>query len=168
MHPVRVDAGGSFLSYELWPRVLRRRALSSRPAAHTFYELLYRGRPLRFNLTANTHLLAPSFLCETRRGGLGRTLLRARVPACHLLGQVQDPQLDGGLAAISACDGLVSAGQGDEGCGPGGWGQGAWLGPEQPRRLAAPTPASTHRWPAGDLWGPGDRVPWGLCVDLGK
>ncbi|XP_060035540.1 A disintegrin and metalloproteinase with thrombospondin motifs 7 [Erinaceus europaeus] len=108
VHPVRVDAGGSFLSYELWPRVLRRRALSSsRLAAQAFYEVLYRGRPLRFNLTANTHLLAPGFLCETRRGGLGRTLLRARVPACHLLGQVQDPQLDSGLAAISACDGLM-------------------------------------------------------------
>lgn len=107
---MRVDAGGSFLSYELWPRALRKRDVSARRAAPAFYELQYRGRELRFNLTANVHLLAPGFVSETRRrGGLGRTHIRARAPACHLLGQVQDPELEGGLAAISACDGLVSA-----------------------------------------------------------
>lgn len=110
MHPVRVDSGGSFLSYELWPRALRKRDLSARPSAPTFYELQYRGRELRFNLTTNPHLLAPGFVSETRRrGGLGRAHIRARAPACHLLGEVQDPELEGGLAAISACDGLVSA-----------------------------------------------------------
>ncbi|XP_032692766.1 A disintegrin and metalloproteinase with thrombospondin motifs 7 [Lontra canadensis] len=107
VHPVRVDAGGSFLSYELWPRALRKRDVSARRAAPAFYELQYRGRELRFNLTTNPHLLAPSFVSETRRrGGLGRTHIRARAPACHLLGEVQDPELEGGLAAISACDGL--------------------------------------------------------------
>ncbi|XP_034880226.1 A disintegrin and metalloproteinase with thrombospondin motifs 7 [Mirounga leonina] len=107
VHPVRVDAGGSFLSYELWPRALRKRDVSARRAAPAFYELQYRGRELRFNLTANAHLLAPGFVSETRRrGGLGRTHIRARAPACHLLGEVQDPELEGGLAAISACDGL--------------------------------------------------------------
>ncbi|XP_066885548.1 A disintegrin and metalloproteinase with thrombospondin motifs 7 isoform X4 [Kogia breviceps] len=107
VHPVRVDAGGSFLSYELWPRALRKRDVSARPAAPAFYELQYRGRELRFNLTANSHLLAPGFVSETRRrGGLGRAHIRARAPACHLLGDVQDPELEGGLAAISACDGL--------------------------------------------------------------
>ena len=109
VHPVRVDAGGSFLSYELWPRALRKRDVSARPAAPAFYELQYRGRELRFNLTANSHLLAPGFVSETRRrGGLGRAHIRARAPTCHLLGEVQDPELEGGLAAISACDGLVS------------------------------------------------------------
>ncbi|XP_058398176.1 A disintegrin and metalloproteinase with thrombospondin motifs 7 isoform X2 [Diceros bicornis minor] len=107
VHPVRVDAGGSFLSYELWPRALRKRDVSARRAAPAFYELQYRGRELRFNLTANPHLLAPGFVSETRRrGGLGRAHIRARAPACHLLGEVQDPELEGGLAAVSACDGL--------------------------------------------------------------
>ncbi|XP_039072725.1 A disintegrin and metalloproteinase with thrombospondin motifs 7 [Hyaena hyaena] len=108
VHPVRVDAGGAFVSYELWPRALRKRDVSARRAARAFYELLYRGRPLRFNLTANARLLAPGFVSETRRrGGLGRAHIRARAPACHLLGEVRDPQLRGGLAAISACGGLT-------------------------------------------------------------
>nr|XP_055219913.1 A disintegrin and metalloproteinase with thrombospondin motifs 7 isoform X3 [Gorilla gorilla gorilla] len=107
VHPVRVDAGGSFLSYELWPRALRKRDVSVRRDAPAFYELQYRGRELRFNLTANQHLLAPGFVSETRRrGGLGRAHIRAHTLACHLLGEVQDPELEGGLAAISACDGL--------------------------------------------------------------
>ncbi|KAK2087897.1 hypothetical protein P7K49_033804 [Saguinus oedipus] len=94
VHPVRVDAGGSFLSYELWPRALRKRDLSGHRDAPAFYQLQYRGRELRFHLTANPHLLAPGF---------------AHSPACHLLGEVQDPELEGGLAAISARYGLVSA-----------------------------------------------------------
>ncbi|XP_072593608.1 A disintegrin and metalloproteinase with thrombospondin motifs 7 [Vulpes vulpes] len=107
VHPVRVDAGGSFLSYELWPRALRKRDGSAPRATPTFYELQYRGRELRFNLTANTHLLAPGFVSETRRrGDLGSAHIHAQAPACHLLGEVQDPELEGGLAAISACDGL--------------------------------------------------------------
>lgn len=109
VHPVRVDAGGAFLSYELWPRALRKRAVSARRAARAFYELQFRGRALRFHLEANAHLLAPGFVSETRRrGGLGRAHIRSHAPACHLLGQVQTPELEGGLAAISACDGLVS------------------------------------------------------------
>ncbi|XP_015335838.1 A disintegrin and metalloproteinase with thrombospondin motifs 7 [Marmota marmota marmota] len=107
VHPVRVDAGGSFLSYDLWPRALRKRDVSARRDVPSFYELQYRGRELRFNLTANPYLLAPSFVSETRRrGGLGRSHIRTHVQACHLLGEVQDPELEGGLAAISACDGL--------------------------------------------------------------
>uniref|UniRef100_A0A2K6FAE1 A disintegrin and metalloproteinase with thrombospondin motifs 7 n=1 Tax=Propithecus coquereli TaxID=379532 RepID=A0A2K6FAE1_PROCO len=107
VHPVRVDAGGSFLSYELWPRALRKRDVSAPRAARAFYELRFRGRALRFNLSATPHLLAPGFVSETRRrGGLGRAHIRARAPACHLRGDVQDPELQGGLAAISACDGL--------------------------------------------------------------
>ncbi|XP_076982869.1 A disintegrin and metalloproteinase with thrombospondin motifs 7 [Tamandua tetradactyla] len=107
VHPVRVDAGGSFLSYELWPRAPRKRDVSARRDAPAFYELRYRGRELRFNLTLNPHLLAPGFVRETRRrGGLGRAHITARTPACHLLGAVRDPELRGGLAAISACDGL--------------------------------------------------------------
>ncbi|XP_037367288.2 LOW QUALITY PROTEIN: A disintegrin and metalloproteinase with thrombospondin motifs 7 [Talpa occidentalis] len=107
VHPVRVDAGGAFLSYELWPRALRKRAVSAPRAAPAFYELLFHGRTLRFNLSANAHLLAPGFVRETRRrGGLGRTLVHTQAPACHLLGHVRDPELEGGPAAISACDGL--------------------------------------------------------------
>ncbi|KAK2082159.1 hypothetical protein P7K49_039384 [Saguinus oedipus] len=110
VHPVRVEAGGSFLSYELWPRTLRKRDLSGHRDAPAFYQLQYHGHELRFNLTANPHLLAPGFVSKTRRrGGLGHVHIQAHSPACHLLGEVQDPELEGGLAAISACYGLVSA-----------------------------------------------------------
>ncbi|KAM6201059.1 A disintegrin and metalloproteinase with thrombospondin motifs 7 [Rhynchocyon petersi] len=107
VHPVRVDAGGAFLSYELWPHARHKRDLPAQLSTPTYYELLYRGRELRFNLTTNQHLLAPGFVTETRRGGsLGRTHIQASSTACHLIGEVQDPELNGGLAAISACKGL--------------------------------------------------------------
>lgn len=108
VHPVRVDAGGAFLSYELWPRALRKRALSEGGAASAFYRLRFRGRDLRLHLGATPDLLAPGFVSETRRaGGLGSAHIRRAVPpACHLQGRVQSPQQEGGLAAISACDGL--------------------------------------------------------------
>lgn len=110
VHPVRVDAGGSFLSYELWPRVLRKRDVSASQASSAFYQLQYQGRELLFNLTTNPYLLAPGFVSEIRRrSSLGHMHIRTRAPTCHLLGDVQDPELEGGFAAISACDGLVSS-----------------------------------------------------------
>ncbi|XP_021494389.1 A disintegrin and metalloproteinase with thrombospondin motifs 7 [Meriones unguiculatus] len=107
VHPVRVDAGGSFLSYELWPRVLRKRDVSATKASSTFYQLQYQGRELLFNMTTNPYLLAPGFVSEIRRrNSLGHVHIRTQAPNCHLLGDVQDPELEGGFAAISACDGL--------------------------------------------------------------
>ncbi|XP_027266763.1 A disintegrin and metalloproteinase with thrombospondin motifs 7 isoform X1 [Cricetulus griseus] len=108
VHPVRVDAGGSFLSYELWPpRVLHKRDVSATQASSAFYQLQYQGRELLFNLTTNPYLLAPGFVSEIRRrSSLGQMHIRTHVPTCHLLGDVQDPELEGGFAAISACDGL--------------------------------------------------------------
>lgn len=110
VHPVRVDAGGSFLSYELWPRVVRKRDVSATQASSAFYQLQYQGRELLFNLTTNPYLLAPGFVSEIRRrNSLGHVHIQTSVPTCHLLGDVQDPELEGGFAAISACDGLVSS-----------------------------------------------------------
>lgn len=110
VHPVRVDAGGSFLSYELWPRAVRKRDVSATQASSAFYQLQYQGRELFFNLTTNPYLLAPGFVSETRRhSSLDHVHIRTHVPTCHLLGDVQDPELEGGFAAISTCDGLVSS-----------------------------------------------------------
>ncbi|XP_072484687.1 A disintegrin and metalloproteinase with thrombospondin motifs 7 [Notamacropus eugenii] len=108
VHPIRVDAGGSFVSYDLSPRVLRRRDLLSRASPPTYYELLYQGRELRFNLSINTQLLAPGFVSETRYGGISHAKIRPYTHsyACHLLGEVQDAELEGGFAAISSCNGL--------------------------------------------------------------
>ncbi|XP_050996221.1 A disintegrin and metalloproteinase with thrombospondin motifs 7 [Acomys russatus] len=107
VHPVRVDAGGSFLSYELWPRALRKRDVSATQASSAFYQLQYQGRELFFNLTTNPYLLAPGFVSEIRRhSNLSHVHIRTHAPTCHLLGDVQDPELEGGFAAISTCDGL--------------------------------------------------------------
>uniref|UniRef100_A0A4X2L2Q6 ADAM metallopeptidase with thrombospondin type 1 motif 7 n=1 Tax=Vombatus ursinus TaxID=29139 RepID=A0A4X2L2Q6_VOMUR len=108
VHPIRVDAGGSFLSYDLSPRLLRRRDLLSRAGSPTYYELLYQGRELRFNLSINSQLLAPGFVSETRYGGISHAKIRPYTHsyACHLVGEVQDSRLEGGFAAISSCNGL--------------------------------------------------------------
>uniref|UniRef100_A0A6I8NB96 ADAM metallopeptidase with thrombospondin type 1 motif 7 n=1 Tax=Ornithorhynchus anatinus TaxID=9258 RepID=A0A6I8NB96_ORNAN len=107
VHPVQVDAGGSFVSYDLSPRVLHKRDLSSRTSSPSYYELHYRGQDLRFNLSVNQGLLAPGFVRERRHGGLARTRIQASPRgACHLLGEVRTQQRRGGLAAISTCSGL--------------------------------------------------------------
>uniref|UniRef100_A0A4X2L479 ADAM metallopeptidase with thrombospondin type 1 motif 7 n=1 Tax=Vombatus ursinus TaxID=29139 RepID=A0A4X2L479_VOMUR len=98
----------SFLSYDLSPRLLRRRDLLSRAGSPTYYELLYQGRELRFNLSINSQLLAPGFVSETRYGGISHAKIRPYTHsyACHLVGEVQDSRLEGGFAAISSCNGL--------------------------------------------------------------
>ncbi|XP_045438216.1 LOW QUALITY PROTEIN: A disintegrin and metalloproteinase with thrombospondin motifs 7 [Pipistrellus kuhlii] len=111
VHPVRVDAGGAFLSFELWPRALRKRtaeAGAGAGVAFAHYRLRLRGQDLRLHLGAAPDLLAPGFVSETRRrGGLGAARIRRPAPpACHLQGRVQGAARGGGPAAISACDGL--------------------------------------------------------------
>ncbi|XP_038622928.1 A disintegrin and metalloproteinase with thrombospondin motifs 7 [Tachyglossus aculeatus] len=107
VHPIQVDAGGSFVSYDLSPRVLHKRDLSSRTSSSSYYELHYRGQDLRFNLSVNQGLLAPGFVRERRHGGLAQTRIQASLHGtCHLLGEVRTQQWRGGLAAISTCSGL--------------------------------------------------------------
>lgn len=115
VHPTRVDARGHFLSNWLshHARRVQRREASGRRAdpERVFYRLWHAGRSLRFNLTLNAGLLAPGFLTERRHGGLEGAQIRA-APAssrCHFLGEVWDEEAAKGRAAISACDGLVSA-----------------------------------------------------------
>uniref|UniRef100_A0A8C3UZV3 ADAM metallopeptidase with thrombospondin type 1 motif 7 n=1 Tax=Catharus ustulatus TaxID=91951 RepID=A0A8C3UZV3_CATUS len=107
VHPIRVDESGSFLSYELSHRALHRRSPLSRSSLPAFYELHYRGQPLRFNLSLNRHLLAPGFVSERRFGGIAGARIQPRSHnPCHMLGEVRGRALQGGLAALSTCDGL--------------------------------------------------------------
>lgn len=107
--PVRVDARGAFLSYNLSHRLLSKRAASARIRPGTFYSLFHGGQQLRFNLSLNRHLLAPGFVSEKRHGGVARATIRAsRRNPCHMIGSVQNQHEGSGLAALSTCDGLVS------------------------------------------------------------
>lgn len=110
-----MDARGRFLSNLLSHhvrRVQRREAAGrSADADPVFYRLWHNGQSLRFNLTLNAGLLAPGFLTERRYGGLEGAQIGAAAPSsrCHFLGEVWDEEAVKGRAAISACDGLVSA-----------------------------------------------------------
>lgn len=113
VHPTRVDARGHFLSNFLSHharRVQRREAPEgSANTDRVFYQLWHSDRSLHFNLTLNTHLLAPGFLTERRYGGLeGAEIHSVASSQCHFLGEVWDEDSVEGSAAISTCDGLVS------------------------------------------------------------
>ncbi|NWY65087.1 ATS7 metalloproteinase, partial [Erithacus rubecula] len=107
VHPIKVDERGSFLSYDLSHRALHRRSPLSRSQLPAFYQLHYRGQPLKFNLSLNRHLLAPGFVSERRFGGTAGARIQPRSHnPCHMLGEVRGGGLRGGLAALSTCDGL--------------------------------------------------------------
>ncbi|NWW01091.1 ATS7 metalloproteinase, partial [Oreocharis arfaki] len=107
VHPIKVDESGSFLSYDLSHRALHRRSPASRSKLPAFYELQYKGQPLKFNLSLNRHLLAPGFVSERRFGGIaGAKIQPHSYNSCHMIGEVRSRALQGGLAALSTCDGL--------------------------------------------------------------
>ncbi|NXR01458.1 ATS7 metalloproteinase, partial [Sagittarius serpentarius] len=107
VHPIKVDESGSFMSYDLSHRALHRRSPSSRSKFLAFYELHYKGQPLKFNLSLNSHLLAPGFVSERRYGGIASAKIQSHTyNSCHMIGEVRSRALTGGLAALSTCDGL--------------------------------------------------------------
>ncbi|XP_021263311.1 A disintegrin and metalloproteinase with thrombospondin motifs 7 isoform X2 [Numida meleagris] len=107
VHPIKVDESGSFLSYDLSHRALHRRSLSSKNKFLAFYELHYKGQPLKFNLSLNINLLTPGFVSERRYGGIADAKIQSHTyNSCHMIGEVQSRTLKGGLAALSTCDGL--------------------------------------------------------------
>ncbi|NXG87762.1 ATS7 metalloproteinase, partial [Stercorarius parasiticus] len=107
VHPIKIDESGSFLSYDLSHRALHRRSPSSRSKFLAFYELHYKGQPLKFNLSLNHNLLAPGFVSERRYGGIANAKIQSHASnSCHMIGEVQSRVLTGGLAVLSTCDGL--------------------------------------------------------------
>ncbi|NXH03624.1 ATS7 metalloproteinase, partial [Loxia leucoptera] len=107
VHPIKVDESGAFLSYDLSHRALHRRSPASRSKLPAFYELQYRGQPLKFNLSLNRHLLAPGFVSERRFGGIAGAKIQPRsYNPCHMIGEVRGRARQAGLAALSTCDGL--------------------------------------------------------------
>ncbi|XP_072004868.1 A disintegrin and metalloproteinase with thrombospondin motifs 7 isoform X1 [Engystomops pustulosus] len=107
VHPVRVDEHGSFVTYDLTPRNLQKRGLSSSTGSSTYYEIKYKGVELTFNLSQNHQLLAPSFVTEWRYGGIRESRIVSRPSSsCHMQGEVQAHHHHVGNAAISICSGL--------------------------------------------------------------
>ncbi|XP_054858791.1 A disintegrin and metalloproteinase with thrombospondin motifs 7 isoform X2 [Eublepharis macularius] len=107
VHPLKVNERGSFLSYNLSHRLLSKRAISSQNLLQSFYKLYHRGQELRFNLSLNSHLLAPGFVTERRYGSIAHAKIQGyNQNSCHMVGSVQNEGQESGLAALSTCDGL--------------------------------------------------------------
>ncbi|KAM4039370.1 A disintegrin and metalloproteinase with thrombospondin motifs 7 isoform 1-T1 [Anomaloglossus baeobatrachus] len=107
VHPVRVDEHGIFLTYDLTPRNLQKRGLSSSTGSSTYYGIKYKGVELTFNLSQNHQLLAPGFVSEWRNGGIRESKIISRPSSlCHMQGEVQTHHHHVGNAAISICSGL--------------------------------------------------------------
>lgn len=106
-----MDGDGRFISHTLshhFTRSRRRR----RDVDHNkrvYYKLNLNGRDLTLNLTINDNLLSHGYVLEQRaenRTENGQVVHREN--ECHLIGTVTDGQVEG-TAALSSCNGLVSA-----------------------------------------------------------
>lgn len=111
VHPVKTGADGGFISHSLshhfnGGRI--RRDLQSHPQEkQVYYKVVFKGKTLMFNLTANNHLVSNDYILESRNGSANRTEHRlSDGNSCHLLGTVEASDVRG-TAAISTCSGLV-------------------------------------------------------------
>ncbi|XP_005924501.1 A disintegrin and metalloproteinase with thrombospondin motifs 12 [Haplochromis burtoni] len=110
VHPVKTGADGGFISHSLshhfnGGRI--RRDLQSHPQEkQVYYKVIFKGKTLMFNLTANNHLVSNDYILESRNGSANRTEHRlSDGNSCHLLGTVEASDVRG-TAAISTCSGL--------------------------------------------------------------
>ncbi|XP_063304778.1 A disintegrin and metalloproteinase with thrombospondin motifs 7-like isoform X1 [Pelobates fuscus] len=107
VHPVRVDEQGSFLTFDLSPRIIKKRGISPHSAPPAYYAIKYQGVELIFNLTQNHQLLSPGYVSEWHNGGIREARIRTWTPSyCHMRGEVQDQNHFMGKAAVSICSGL--------------------------------------------------------------
>ena len=158
--PVRVDASGRFLSYGLHPPITsnRRRRDLAGPEDRAYYRISHEDKDLFFNLSVTQGFLSESYILERRHGNLSHVeMVASSAPPCHLTGTVLQQGTRMGTAALSACQGLVSA----------------RVRPLLPRPQApvplACTPRtsgfthtfSAHQSNACDAHGPGCHVAWG-------
>ncbi|XP_053319554.1 A disintegrin and metalloproteinase with thrombospondin motifs 7 isoform X2 [Spea bombifrons] len=107
VHPVRVDERGSFLTFDLTPRTVRKRGISPRHPIPVYYAIKYQGVELTFNLSQNHQLLSPGYVSEWHSGGIREATIHSRPPNfCHMSGEVQNEHRFMGNAAVSICSGL--------------------------------------------------------------
>ncbi|XP_024131885.1 A disintegrin and metalloproteinase with thrombospondin motifs 12 isoform X1 [Oryzias melastigma] len=109
VHPVKTSADGEFISNEVSHHFnvgRHRRDLQGQPPqSQVYYQLSYKGRTLKFNLTANKHLISSDYVLEKRKDNSTehRSVQRN---SCHLIGTVEVSGVRG-TAAISTCAGLT-------------------------------------------------------------
>lgn len=111
VHPVKTTADGEFISHSVSHHFkggrVRRDLQSPGLEGQVYYKVNYKGRSLKFNLTANNHLVSSDYILERRNGAANRTEHRlSEGNSCHLLGTVEASDVRG-TAAISTCKGLV-------------------------------------------------------------
>uniref|UniRef100_A0A669BJR1 ADAM metallopeptidase with thrombospondin type 1 motif, 12 n=1 Tax=Oreochromis niloticus TaxID=8128 RepID=A0A669BJR1_ORENI len=110
VHPVKTSADGGFISHSLSHHFkggrIRRDLQSHSQEKQVYYKVIFKGKTLMFNLTANNHLVSNDYILESRNGSANRTEHRlSDGNSCHLLGTVEASDVRG-TAAISTCSGL--------------------------------------------------------------
>lgn len=159
--PVRVDARGHFLSYGLHHPVTgnsRRKRDVDGSEDRVYYRITHEEKDLFFNLSVNQEFLSKNYILERRYGNLSHVkMVASSAPPCHLRGTVLQQGARIGTAALSACQGLVSA-----------WVPPSLLCPQAPVLLAytSSTHGFTHNFSACklstcDVRGPGCQMGWG-------
>uniref|UniRef100_A0A8C8A565 ADAM metallopeptidase with thrombospondin type 1 motif, 12 n=1 Tax=Oryzias sinensis TaxID=183150 RepID=A0A8C8A565_9TELE len=109
VHPVKTSADGEFISNEVshhFKMGRHRRDLQGQPPQRqVYYQLSYKGRNLKFNLTANEHLISNDYVLEKRKDNTTEHRF-FHGNSCHLIGTVEASGVRG-TAAISTCKGLT-------------------------------------------------------------
>ncbi|ELW53509.1 A disintegrin and metalloproteinase with thrombospondin motifs 12 [Tupaia chinensis] len=108
--PVRVDASGHFLSYGLYHPLTsgRRKRDLDGSEDRVYYRISHEEKDLFFNLTVNRRFLSNNYVVEKRYGNLSHVkMMASSAPRCHLSGTVVQQGTRIGMAALSACHGLI-------------------------------------------------------------
>lgn len=80
------------------------------PEDRAYYRISHEDKDLFFNLSVTQGFLSESYILERRHGNLSHVeMVASSAPPCHLTGTVLQQGTRMGTAALSACQGLVSA-----------------------------------------------------------
>jgi len=107
LHPVQVDARGSFMSRDLANgNARRKRDIGSTGGFKepVFFKLSAFGQDFHLNVTINDELFSPNFEIEIRSNGSSE--FHYEIDHCHYIGQLLPAEGNENKVAVSNCDGL--------------------------------------------------------------